>query len=65
MVYRYASGQAFTQGSWRQDGDTLYWECNKKYVEYNTKFTDGKFEGSALNVTGLKWSISLKPKTEK
>lgn len=53
-----------TAGSWKQDGDHLYWEVNQKYVDYNVDFKDGKFEGSALNVRGKRWTINLRPKAE-
>ena len=55
----------YTAGSWKQDGDTLYWEVNKRYVDYNTTFADGVFVGEAVNKNALKWKITLKPKEEK
>lgn len=53
-----------TVGSWKQDGDHLYWEVNQKYVDYNVDFKEGRFEGGALNKTNLRWKITLKPKAE-
>jgi hypothetical protein len=38
---------------------------NDKYVDYNVTFADGRFDGSALNVVKLRWTISLKPKEAK
>lgn len=54
-----------TAGSWKQDGEHLYWEVNGKYVDYNVDFKDGQFEGGALNKTNLRWKITLKPKAER
>lgn len=59
---RQGSGAVNTVGSWKQDGDHLYWEVNQKYVDYNADFKDGKFEGSALNVRSKRWTIVLRPK---
>ena len=61
---RQGGNQVWTTGSWKQDGDKLWWELNQKYVEYNTTFADGRFEGGALNVRSVKWAINLKPKAE-
>ena len=38
-----------TRGSWKQDGDKLWWEVNDVYVNYNVTYTDGRFVGEALN----------------
>ena len=54
-----------TAGSWKQEGEHLYWEVNVKYVDYDVDFKDGQFEGGALNKTKLRWAITLKPKAEK
>jgi len=54
-----------TVGSWKQDGDHLYWEVNQKYVDYNVNFKEGQFEGGALNKTNKRWTITLKPQAEK
>lgn len=53
-----------TNGSWKQDGDKLWWEVNNVYVNYNVTFADGRFDGDALNKVNFRWSISLKPKEE-
>ena len=54
--------QTWTAGSWKQDGDHLYWEVNQRYVDYNADYKDGKFEGGALNKVGKRWTINLRPK---
>ena len=53
-----------TAGSWKQDGEHLYWEVNQKYVDYNVDFKNGQFEGGALNKVNKRWAITLKPKAE-
>jgi hypothetical protein len=63
--YRYKNtGATYTVGSWKQTGEDLYWECNDKYVEYNLKYKDGKFVGSAKNIRDLNWEITISPKTK-
>lgn len=56
--------QVWTAGSWKQEGDHLYWEVNQRYVDYNVDYKDGKFEGGALNKVNRRWTITLKPKAE-
>jgi hypothetical protein len=54
--------QVWTAGTWKQEGDHLYWEVNERYVDYNTDFNGGRFEGGAVNKNNLKWKITLTPK---
>ncbi|MEO2088922.1 MAG: hypothetical protein ABGY75_05420 [Gemmataceae bacterium] len=61
ISYKHANGSTYTQGSWKQEGSKLYWECNQKYAEFNLEFKDGQFEGNAHNVTGKQWKIILSP----
>ena len=49
----------FKTASWKQDGDKIYWEMNKKYCEFNGKITDKTIEGESHNVTGKKWETKL------
>lgn len=49
----------FNSASWKQDGDKIYWEMNKKYCEFNGKLTDKTIEGESHNVTGKKWETKL------
>jgi hypothetical protein len=50
-----------SKGTWKQDGDTLEWEFNNRYSVYTVKFQDGTFEGSASNIKGKSWAVTLKP----
>jgi hypothetical protein len=61
ISYKHANGSTYTQGSWKQEGGKLYWECNQKYAEFDLEFKDGQFEGNAKNVTGKHWKITLTP----
>lgn len=56
--------QVWTAGSWKQDGNHLYWEVNQKYVDYNVDYKDGQFVGEALNKVSKRWKITLRPKAE-
>ncbi len=56
--------RVWTAGSWKQEGEHLYWEVNQRYVGYNVAFRDGKFEGGALNKVNRRWAITLTPKAD-
>ncbi|MEZ6142001.1 MAG: hypothetical protein R3B84_15655 [Zavarzinella sp.] len=61
-ILRYSyGGTTYENGTWKQTGDTLYWEKNQKYAEFNAKITSEKIEGKCHNVTGLKWETTLVP----
>jgi hypothetical protein len=49
----------FKTASWKQDGDKIYWEMNKKYCEFNGKMTGDAIEGESHNVAGKKWETRL------
>lgn len=49
-----------SNGSWKQDGKKISWECNNKYAEYEGTIENGEIKMEAKNVTGLKWSVTLK-----
>lgn len=65
LTWRNQNGaQVWTEGSWRQEGEHLYWEVNKRYVDYDVDFVGGQFEGVAVNKNNLKWKITLTPKAK-
>jgi hypothetical protein len=65
LTWRNRNGtQVWTEGSWTQEGDHLYWEVNQKYVDYNADFAGGQFEGLAVNKNNLRWKITLTPKAK-
>ena len=52
-------GSSFSTASWKQDGDKIYWEMNKRYCEFNGKLTGDKIEGDSQNMAGKKWATKL------
>ena len=55
LHYTYENG-SFTDGTWKQDGDSIYMSLNKKFSERLGKITGTHMEGNAWNVNGLKWT---------
>lgn len=49
----------FNKASWTQKDDTIYWEMNEKYCEFNGKMTGNTIEGESFNVAGKKWTTKL------
>lgn len=54
----------YTNGTCKQDGKKVTWECNGKYAEYEGTIEKDEMKMEAKNVTGLKWSIKLTPVKE-
>ena len=59
LSYRYANGTVYTEGSWKQDGEQLYFEVNGRYAEYTVTYRDGQFTGDAKNVVGKTWTLTM------
>ena len=55
------NGRPYSKGTWKQDGDTLEWDFNNRYSVYTVTFAGDNFEGTAVNVKGKSWSVTLKP----
>jgi len=55
LSYSYQNG-AYTNGTWKQDGDSIYIEMNNKFVEYQGRITGAHIEGKAWNVKGHHWT---------
>jgi hypothetical protein len=55
LSYSYQNG-SYTNGTWKQDGDSIYIEMNHKFVEYKGLITGTHIEGTASNVKGNKWT---------
>jgi hypothetical protein len=55
LRYSYETG-SFTDGIWRQDGDSIYMAMNNKYSERQGRITGTHMGGNAWNVVGLKWT---------
>jgi len=55
LSYSYQNG-SYTNGTWKQDGDSVYIEMNHKYVEYHGKISGSHIDGTASNVKGHHWT---------
>ena len=55
LSYSYQNG-SFTNGTWKQDGDSVYIEMNNKFVEYHGQITGTHIEGTASNTKGNNWT---------
>ncbi len=55
LAYSYQNG-SYTNGTWKQDGDSIYIEMNNKYVEYTGRITGAHIEGKASNIKGNNWT---------
>ncbi len=64
LVYSYG-GKTYDNGTWKQDGDDLTWETNGHYADYTLAFKEGQFVGSAKNVNGKSWDVTIRPEDEK
>jgi hypothetical protein len=53
------NGQPYSNGTWKQDGDTVEWEFNNRYAVYTLTFKEGGFEGAANNINGKSWGVTL------
>jgi hypothetical protein len=51
----------YRNGTWKQDGKNVSWEMNQHYADYTGTVAKGKMEIAAKNVTGLTWTLTLKP----
>jgi len=55
LSYSYQNG-SYTNGTWKQDGDSIYIEMNNKFVEYKGRITGTHIKGTASNVKGKHWT---------
>ena len=46
----------YANGTWKQDGDSIYIEMNNKFCEYQGRITGTHMEGKAWNVKGKNWT---------
>ena len=54
------NGRPYSKGTWKQDGDALEWEFNNRYSVYTVTFAKDAFDGTAVNVRGKSWPVTLK-----
>jgi hypothetical protein len=55
LRYTYENG-SFTDGTWKQDGDSIYMSMNNKYSERQGRITGTHMGGKAWNVAGKTWT---------
>ena len=53
------SGNTYTTGSWKQEGNAIYIEMNNRYCEFKGHINGSVIEGGWWNVTGLRWPNPL------
>lgn len=53
------NNNTYRTGSWKQAGNTLYYETNGKYAEFRGAIQGNTIVGQAWNVNGLRWQILL------
>ena len=46
----------YKNGTWKQEGDEIYMETNKKFSERQGRISGTHMEGKAWNVKGQKWT---------
>lgn len=65
-IYRFERGgvlgysynnSSYRNGTWKQEGDSLYFECNKKYYEFRGTIRDNEITGQSWNIKGGKWNL--------
>jgi hypothetical protein len=55
LRYTYENG-SFTDGTWKQDGDTIYMSMNNKYSERLGRITGTHMGGTAWNIKDKHWT---------
>jgi len=55
LQYKSPSG-TWTNGTWKQDGDAIWFETNHRYSEYQGNISGTHMEGRAWNIKGRKWT---------
>jgi hypothetical protein len=59
LTYSY-NGAAYSNGTWKQDGERIYWEFNERYCEFEGKISGDTISVNAWNVKGGKWELTIK-----
>ncbi|MGD0292343.1 MAG: hypothetical protein ABSB30_00665 [Terracidiphilus sp.] len=55
LSYSYQNG-SYTNGTWKQDVDSIYIEMNNKFVEYQGRISGTHIAGKAWNIKGHHWT---------
>ncbi|MBL8800236.1 MAG: hypothetical protein JNM56_40520 [Planctomycetia bacterium] len=62
LSYSY-NGNHYRNGTWKQDGSALYFECNNKFYEFKGQVAGEEITGNSWNVNGGKWTLRIKLQT--
>jgi hypothetical protein len=62
LSYSY-NGNHYRNGTWKQEGPALYFECNNKFYEFKGKVAGEEIHGNSWNVNGGKWTLKIKLQT--
>jgi len=57
LHYQSPSG-FWKNGTWKQDGDRIYMETNKRFAEYTGVIRGNRMEGKAWNIKNHRWTWS-------
>ncbi len=58
ITYTY-NGRTFRNGSWKWQGNALYFETNQKYYEFRGMVLGDVIDGESHNVKGVRWHTSM------
>ncbi len=58
LAYSY-NGNSYRNGTWKQTGNSLYFEMNNKYRECQATIRGNRIEGDSWNVQGTKWKTTI------
>jgi|GEM_PF-3452290 len=47
-------------GTWKQDGQRIYWETNSRYYEFEGTLAGTTITGQSWNIKGGKWKLVVK-----
>ena len=59
ITYGY-TGNKWNSGSWKLEGNSLYFEMNKKYLEFRGTIQGDTIQGESWNVQGSRWQTFFK-----
>jgi hypothetical protein len=59
ITYGY-NGNKWSNGTWKLEGNNLYFEMNKRYLEFRGTVQGDAIQGEAWNVQGSRWQTHFK-----
>jgi len=55
----YYNGTSYRNGTWKQDGTTIYFETNGKFREFRGKVKGDEIKGDSWNIKGHEWETVI------